>query len=198
MSATERSSWREKNRVLVAVYPDEEKAKAVVKRLIDKNYQMDLISVLGRIHAIGDDPLGIYILNAGERMKAWGKTGVVWGGLWGMLAGAAGFFLIPGIGAVAAAGYIVEAIAGGALVGAGAMAGAMAGAAALSQLAVAFHRAGIPEEKIQALHKAVEDGKYVLMLRGAESEVPQWREVLEAGNPLEIHDLPYSRLIDEK
>ena len=53
MSATERPSWRERNRVLVAVYPDEEKAKAVVKRLIDKDYQMDLISVLGRIHPNG-------------------------------------------------------------------------------------------------------------------------------------------------
>jgi len=52
MSATERPSWRERNRVLIAVYPDEEKAKAVVKRLIDKNYQMDLISVLGRIHLL--------------------------------------------------------------------------------------------------------------------------------------------------
>ncbi|MGC2456431.1 MAG: hypothetical protein WA435_00345 [Gallionellaceae bacterium] len=166
MSSTERPSWREKNRVLVAVYPDEEKAKGVVKRLIDNNCQMDLISVLGRIHAVGDDTLGIYNLNVGERMKAWGKQGVFWGGVWGMLAGAAGFFIIPGFGAVAAAGYIVEAIVGGAVVGAG----AMAGAAALSQLAVAFHRSGIPEQTILALHKAIEEGKYVLMLRGAASE----------------------------
>ena len=193
MSETVRTSWREKNRVLVAVYPDEEKARAVVKRLIDKNFPMDLISVLGRIHPMGDDTLGIYTLNVAERMKAWGKKGVAWGGLWGMLAGAAGVFLIPGIGAVAAAGYIVEVIAGGALVGGA----TMAGSAALSQLAIAFHRAGIPEETIQALHKAVEDGKYVLMLRGAETELPQWRGELEADNPLEILDLPYSRLIDK-
>jgi hypothetical protein len=193
MSATERASWREKNRVLVAVYPDEEKAKGVVKCLIDKNYQMDLISVLGRMHGLGDDTLGIYHLNAGERMKAWGEKGVFWGGLWGMLAGAAGFFIIPGVGAVAAAGYIVEALAGGALLGGG----AMAGAAALSQLAVAFHRAGIPEEKILALHKAIEEGKFVVMLRGVESESAQWREILESANPLEIHDFPYSRMIDK-
>jgi hypothetical protein len=194
MTENERPSWREKNRVLVAVYADEESARAVVKTLADKNYQMDLISVLGRIHPIGDDTLGIYTLNASERMKVWGKKGVVWGGLWGMLAGAAGFFLFPGIGAVAAAGHIVELIVGGAVVGGG----AMAGAAALSQLSIAFHRAGIPEEKIHALHKAIEDGKYVLMVRGAQSEVPQWRGVLEAGKPVQIDDLPYSRVIDEK
>ncbi len=137
--------------------------------------------------------MGIYSLNIGERMKAWGKQGVFWGGLWGILAGAAGLFIIPGVGPVAAAGYIVEALAGGAVVGAG----AMAGAAALSQLAIAFHRAGIPEATIQALHKAIEEGKYVLMLRGAESELGQWREVLESGNPLDIYDLPYSRMIDK-
>lgn len=192
MSAMERPSWREKNRVLVAVYPDEDQAKAVVQSLIDLNYQMDLISVLGRVHPMGDDTLGIYTLNAHERMKAWGKKGVVWGGLWGMLAGAAGFFLVPGIGAVAAAGYMVEAIAGGALLGGG----ALAGAAALSQVAIAFHRAGIPEEKIQALHQAITDGKYVVMLRGAESEVPRWRPLLEASRPLEIYDLPYARMVD--
>jgi hypothetical protein len=193
MSATEKPYWREKNRVLVAVYADEAQAKAVVKELIDKNFQMDLISVLGRVHPIGDDTLGIYTLSPGERMKAWGKKGVFWGGLWGMLAGAAGLFLNPGIGAVAAAGYIVETIAGGAIVGAG----AMAGAAALNQLAVAFHRAGIPEEQIQRLHQAVEAGKYIVMLRGAESELPQWRRTLETAAPTEVHDLPYARLVDK-
>jgi uncharacterized membrane protein len=193
MSTIERPSWREKNRVLIAVYPDEEKAKGVVTRLIDLNFQMDLISVLGKIHASGDDPLGIYSLNVGERMKAWGEHGAFWGGLWGMLAGAAGFFIIPGVGPIAAAGYIVEALAGGAVIGAS----TMAGAAALSQLSIAFHRAGIPEETILVLHKAIKEGRYVLMLRGAETEITQWREVLETGNPLDIYDLPYSRMIDQ-
>jgi len=193
MSESKRASWREKNRVLVAVYPDEQTTQAVVRRLIDKGHQMDLISVLGKLHASGDDTLGIYHMNAGERMKAWGKQGVFWGGLWGMIAGAAGLFMIPGVGAVAAAGYIVEAIASGTAVGAA----AMGGAAALSQLAVAYHRAGIPEEKIESLHKAIEEGKYVLMLRGAASELDPWQEVLKSGTPLEIDNLPYSRIIDK-
>jgi len=194
MSTTEMPPWSRRNRILVAVYPDEEAANVVIKRLIDLDCQMDLLSVLGRIHASGDDPLGIYSLNAGERMKVWGKHGVFWGGLWGILAGAAGLFIIPGIGTLAAAGYIVEAIAGGAAVGGG----AMVGAAAVSQLAIAFHRTGIPEETILALHKAVEAGRFLVMLRGAESEIPEWREVLESSSPLDIQDLPYSGMADEK
>jgi uncharacterized membrane protein len=193
MSEPERASWREKNRVLVAVYPDEKGTEAVVRRLIDQGYQMDLISVLGQLHTSGDDTLGVYHLNVGDRMKAWGKQGVFWGGLWGMVAGAAGLFMIPGVGVVMAAGYIVEAIAGGAVVGAT----AMGGAAALSQLAVAYHRAGIPQEKIESLHKAIIEGKYVLMLRGAMSELDQWREVLVSGKPIVIDNLPYSRIIDK-
>lgn len=63
MSTTEGPSWRKKTRVLVAAYPHEKTAKRVVQILIDKNYQMDLISVLGRIHGLGDDTLGIYHLN---------------------------------------------------------------------------------------------------------------------------------------
>lgn len=193
MSEPESASWREKNRVLVAVYPDEKGAELVVKRLIDQGFQMDLISVLGQLHASGDDTLGIYHVDVGDRMKAWGKQGVFWGGLWGLLAGASGLFMIPGIGAVAAAGFIVEAIAGGVAVGAT----AMGGAAALSQLAVGYHRAGIPQEKIESLHQAIEEGKYVVMLRAAMSELEPWRDVLESGKPIAIDNLPYARIIDK-
>lgn len=193
MSKSERAPWREPNRVLVAVYPDEQKAEAVVRRLIEDGYQMDLISVLGQLNSSGDDTLGVYHLDVGDRMKAWGKQGLLWGGLWGMLAGA-GLFLIPGVGAVAAAGYIVEAIAAGAAAGAV----GMGSAAALSQLAVAYHRAGIPEDKIESLHKAIEEGKYVVMLRGAESELEPWKKVLTSEKTLEIDNLPYSRIVDKE
>jgi len=179
-------------RILVAVYPNEEQADRVVKRLSESDFAMDQISILGRIHTAGDDPLGIYDLKLGDRVKTWGKHGAFWGGLWSMVAVAAGFFIIPSVGALAAAGYMVEVIAGGSVVGAG----AMAGAAAISQLAAAFHRIGIPEESILALHKAIEDGKYVLMLRGPGAEIAEWRDALDAGNPLDIQDFPYARVID--
>jgi len=191
-STKDAGSLPENTRILVAVYPSEEQADRVVKRLSESDFPMDQISILGRIHTAGDDPLGIYDLKLGDRVKTWGKHGAFWGGLWSMVAVAAGFFIIPSVGALAAAGYMVEVIAGGSVVGAG----AMAGAAAISQLAVAFHRIGIPEESILALHKAIEDGKYVLMLRGPGAEIAGWRDTLDAGNPLDIHDFPYARVID--
>jgi hypothetical protein len=40
----------------------------------------------------------------------------------------------------------------------------MAGAAALSQLASALHRIGIPEADIELIHRAIESGHYVVIL----------------------------------
>lgn len=193
MNTSETSSWREQTRIIVAVYRNEDEAKEVLKRLMDMNCPMDMISVLGQVHASGDDTLGIYHLNIGERIQAWGKYGAFWGGLWGTLVGAAGLFIIPGMGPVAAAGFIVETLVTGAAVGVS----AIAGAATLSQLAIAFHRTGIPEKTILTLHQAIQDGKYVLLLRGTEIEVTQWQKILESGNPLNIQNLPFARITDK-
>ena len=56
---------------------------------------MQKLSIVGRDYATEEGVVGYY--NAGDRMKAWGKTGAFWGGLWGMLFGSA-LFVIPGIG----------------------------------------------------------------------------------------------------
>ena len=53
-------------------------------------------------------------------MKYWGKMGAFWGGVWGLLVGAA-FFVIPGVGPVLIAGplvaWVVSALEGAAVVG---------------------------------------------------------------------------------
>jgi hypothetical protein len=89
--------------------------------------------------------------------------------------------------------FIVETLVTGAAVGVS----TIAGAAALSQLAIAFHRSGIADEKILTLHQAIQDGKYVLMLRGTELEVAQWREIFKLSNPLNIDDFPYAQITDK-
>ena len=58
---------------------------------------------------IANCPVGYY--TTGDRVKHWGKMGAFWGGLWGMLVGAA-FFMIPGIGPVMVAGSLVAWIVG--------------------------------------------------------------------------------------
>jgi hypothetical protein len=156
---------------------------------------MDMLSVLGKGESGGDDPLGLYYSSAGDRMKGWGKMGAFWGGLWGLLTGAAGLFVIPGIGPVLAAGPVVEAIAA-ALAGAGLGGSAMAGAAAASQFTVAMHRSGVPEEKLEMLQDAIEQGHYLLMLRLDEDEAGKWQTLLAHNGASTVDVYVYHGLSD--
>ncbi len=174
----------------MADYRDQDTAQRAVERLIEREFPMDSLSVLGRAAASGDDPLGVYYAGVGERVKAWGAHGALWGGLWGLLAGAAGTFVVPGVGAVLAAGPVVEAIAAG-LAGATLTGGAMAGAAALSQVAVALHRMGVPPERLAALHAAIEQGRYLVLLRLHAGQAERWRRELAWSGADEVEDFPY-------
>jgi hypothetical protein len=177
-------------RLLLACYHNENQAEAALRMALDREFPMDRISVLGSARSSGDDPLGIYYPGVGERMKGWGKMGAFWGGLWGLLTGAAGLFLVPGIGPLVAAGPVVEALAGAAG-GAGVAGTAMAGAAALSQLGVAVHRMGVPEEAVDALQRFLSEGGYLLLLIVAEPDLATWRARLGATDADGLQDYPY-------
>lgn len=179
------------HQLIVAVYDDHKAARRAVERLIGKDFPMDWISVLGRAESSGDDVLGIYYRDSGERVKTWAAHGAAWGGLWGLLTAAAGMFVIPGLGTVMLLGPIVEmfaaTVAGATLTG-----GAMAGAAAISELALAMHRMGVPEDRLQAFHDAIEQGHYVVLVRCANAqEVERWRPELGWPAPTTLEVFPY-------
>ena len=190
MEATDEST---RQRILVAIYDDHEAAQKALERLSDQDFPMDRVSLAGRSGSPGDDPIGVYYPNLGERMKGWGRMGAIWGGLWGLISGAAGMFLIPGVGPVVAAGPLVEALVGAAA-GAGAGGGALAGAAAANQLAVAVHRMGVPEERLEELHGLIEEGRYLIILTVDSEEAERWRRALEQGPARHVWDYPYARL----
>ena len=179
-----------KEHLLIAVFDEEKKARHIVEQLMDRGFSMDMISILGRVHAAGDDVLGIYYKYGGDRIEAWAKQGALWGAIWGFLAGAAGMFILPGVGAVLAAGPIAEAIIG-ALGGAAVGGAAMSGAAAATHLATAMHGIGIPAEKLDHLHSQVEEGHYLVVLRMAADQVLEWENILLMSGPKELMEFPY-------
>ena len=185
-----------KSHIIVALYPDKEPAQRIVEKLVKEGFVMDEISLLGRAgDGKGDDLLGISYQGTGEKVKVWGKHGAFWGGVWGLLATASGMFLIPGIGPVAAAGSVVGAIIevlAGTAAGAAVGGGVLAGAAAVSQLSAALHRQGVPQEKLQRLHDAIRNGKYLLLLRCGQNEVDHWRGMLDGTGATEVDDFAYS------
>jgi len=147
----------------IGVFDSETKAQRVIEKLIKEDFPADRLSLLRKSGGAGDDMLGLAYTDSSERIKVWGEHGAAWGALWGLLAGATGLFVIPGVGPLLAAGPIVEAL-GGAITGAAVAGGAMAGAAVLTEFASALHRMGIPESRIEDIHAAIEGGKYVVIL----------------------------------
>src|SRR5246127_5912714 len=102
---------------VIAAYDSHSAADDAVKELQKAGFDMKKLSVVGKDYHTDEHVVGYY--NAGERMKHWGKLGAFWGGLWGLLFGAA-FFWVPGIGPVLVAGPLAAALVsalGGAVVG---------------------------------------------------------------------------------
>lgn len=156
-----------------AVFPNPDKAYAVVEEMNKHDFPMDQVSVLYKAGGVGDDVLGIAYTNEKERFKVWGAGGALWGSLCGLLAGAAGMLLLPGIGPVFIAGPLIDAI-----VGAAVGASLMTTGAALTHLSIALRRLDIPDDKLQILHQAVMDGKTVMLIHCGADNPQVWRQRL--------------------
>ncbi len=144
----------------VATYKTHNAADDAVKSLQKAGFEMKKISVVGNDYHTEEHVVGYY--NTGDRMKAWGKIGAFWGGLWGILFGAA-FFVIPGIGPMVIAGPLVSAIAGG-------LEGAVI-AGGLSALGAGLASMGIPKNSIVRYEKSLSAGNFLLLYNGTEEEV---------------------------
>jgi hypothetical protein len=144
----------------VAVYDTHTAAEEAVRGLQQKGFDMSKLSIVGKDYHTEEGVIGYY--TTGDRMKAWGKEGAFWGGLWGMMFGSA-FFLIPGIGPLLAAGpmvaWLVGALEGAAVVG------------GLSTRGAALFSIGIPDDSIIEYETQIKAGKYVVIAHGTPEEV---------------------------
>jgi len=160
---------------VVAIYNTHQEAETAVKELQRGGFDMKKLSVVGKDPHTDEQVVGYY--NAGDRMKYWGKMGAFWGGLWGLLFGAA-FFWVPGIGPLLVAGPLSAAIVGG-LEGAVVVGG-------LSALGAGLYSIGIPKDSIVRYETEVKTGKFLLMAHGTAGEVAKAKEILKTTNPTQL------------
>lgn len=144
----------------VATYKTHQAADEAVKHLQKAGFAIDKISVIGNDYHTEEHVVGYY--NTGDRMKAWGKLGAFWGGLWGVLLGAA-FFVVPGVGPLVVAGPLVSAIVGG-LEGAVVVGG-------LSGLGAGLFSMGIPKDSVVRYEQSLSAGSFLVLYHGTEKEV---------------------------
>jgi hypothetical protein len=161
---------------VVAVFAEHSGAENAIKDLKDSRFDIKKLSIVGSDYHSNEDVVGFY--NTSDRMMYWGKTGVFWGGLWGMLFGAA-FLVIPGIGPIIAAGPVVAWIIG-ALEGAVVVGG-------ISALGAGLFSFGIPKDSVVKYEASIKAGKFLLIAHGTADEVPRARNVLQSAGAVEIN-----------
>jgi hypothetical protein len=161
---------------IVAVYNDHVQAEQAVDQLKRAGFDMTKLSIVGKDYHTEENVVGYY--NAGDRMKYWGKMGAFWGGVWGLLFGAA-FFLVPGIGPVLVAGpvaaSIVAALEGAVVVG------------GLSAIGAGLYSIGLPKDSILRYEVALKADKFLLIAHGTADEVASAKETIERSSPVEVN-----------
>jgi len=153
---------------VIAIYATHTQAEDTIKELERSGFDMKKLSIIGKGYRKEEHPVGFY--TTGDRMKAWGGIGAFWGGLWALLFGAA-FFWIPGIGPIAAAGPMVQLLAG-AVEGAALVGGLSALGAALASL-------GVPRKSILKYESELKADKYLIIAHGSAKEIEQAREIMQ-------------------
>jgi uncharacterized membrane protein len=166
-----------KGNVGIAVFNTHVEAENAVKELQKSGFDMKKLSIVGKDYHTEEQVVGYY--HTGDRMKYWGKLGAFWGGLWGILLGAA-FFWIPGIGPLVVAGPLVSIIVEG-------LAGAV-GVGGLTALGAALYSIGIPKDSVINYESSVKADKFLLVVHGSGDELAKAKDILKsAGHDISVH-----------
>jgi len=163
---------------IVAVYPDHASAEHAIRRLHESGFAMCDLSIIGRDFQVSEEPVGF--VSAGDYAKAGAGTGAWFGGLFGLLVGAA-FLILPGVGPVVVAGPLAVALLAG-------LEGAVAGTA-LGTLAGALVGWGIPKDRALKYETQIQGGKFIVVVRGVPEVIARARSLLapQAPEHLEVY-----------
>jgi uncharacterized membrane protein len=156
-----------KTNSVVAVYASHEQAESAIRELQQDGFDMKKLSIVGKDVHTDEHVVGYY--TTGDRMMYWGKMGAFWGGFWGLLLGS-GFFWVPGVGQLLAAGPIVLWIIG-ALEEAVVVGG-------MGALGAALYSIGIPKNSVMKYETEVKNGSLLLVVHGTLDEVQHAKDLL--------------------
>lgn len=151
----------------VGVFLNHQDAESAVKELQKSGFDMKKLSVVGKGYHTEENVVGYY--NIGDRMATWGKFGLFWGSIWGLVFGSA-LFIIPGLGPVMVGGPLVSWILGvleTAVVTGG-----------LTALGGALSGIGIPKDSILRYETALKASKFILVVNGSAQEAAAAKRTL--------------------
>jgi hypothetical protein len=163
---------------VVATYHTHADAEAAVRRLSEGGIPITHISIIGRHFETHEDIQGFY--RPADAALSGAGQGAWYGGLFGLMAGAFGFFVFPVVGALMVLGPLAGMIAG-------AVGGAGMGALISSLIA-----SGVPRDQALKYQDRLQAGEFVVVVHQGEGEAAQASEILAgtAYTHLQTHGTP--------
>jgi hypothetical protein len=152
----------------VYIFKNHSDAEVAVRTLAKSGFDMKHLSVIGRGFHTEEQPIGFYTM--GDRVRTWGKFGVFWGAIWGLIVSPA-IFVLPKVGLLAMAGPVVAALVS-ALEGAVVVGG-------LTALSSALVGLGVDKNQVIKYEVAIKADKYLMIVHGSNQEVEHARSVLK-------------------
>ena len=164
----------------VGVFSSHQDAESAVKELEKSGFDMKKLSVIGKDYHSEENVIGYY--NTGDRMASWGKFGLFWGWIWGLLFGSA-FFVIPGLGPIIVGGplvgWIVNALELSLVTG------------GLTAVGGALASIGIPKDSVIRYETALKADKFVVIVHGTLQEAEKAKHILvdNKAEEADVHDM---------
>ncbi len=158
--------------VVVASYRNHARAEDAVRRLSIHGVPATQISIIGRNFETHEDVQGFY--RPSDAALAGAGQGAWYGGLFGLVLGAFGFFVLPLVGGLVIMGPL-----------AGMVAGAIGGAG-VGALITGLVELGVPHNHALKYEKRLQAGEFVVAVHGSPELTAQAHALLRETPPIEI------------
>jgi len=165
------------DQAVVAIYRSHADAETAVRRLAEGGLPITQISIIGRNFETHQDIQGFY-RPADAALDGAGQ-GAWFGGLFGLMMGAMGFFVMPAVGALMVMGPLSGMIAG-------AIGGAGVGALINGLIA-----SGVPREQALKYQERLQAGEFLVVVHGSADAAARAHEILDgtAQTHLQTHSM---------
>jgi hypothetical protein len=161
------------DQAVVAVYRNHTDAEAAVRRLAAGGLPVEKISIIGRHFETHEDIQGFY--QPADAALDGASQGAWFGGLFGLLMGAMGFFVLPAVGALMVLGPLSGMIAGA------------IGGAGVGALINGLVASGVPRDQALKYQERLQAGEFLVVVHGSASEAARAHEILEGTTQTYLH-----------
>jgi hypothetical protein len=157
---------------VIASYSKHADAESAVRRLAAGGIPIGTISIIGRNFESHEDIQGFY--RPADAALTGAGQGAWFGGIFGLMLGAFGFFVFPGLGALIVLGPFSGLIAGA------------VGGAGLGALISALVAAGVPRDQALKYQERLQAGEFLVVVHRGAEEAASAHEVLEGTSPIHL------------